>query len=174
VVLLGHSRGGMVISEAGDHPAVRHLVYLAGFMAEPGEDMGGLLVDGAENLVLQGTRREADGTHSHFDPELAEATFYHDCPPERTAWAVARLRRQRASFPASPGPVCAWRVRPTTYCVCGEDRTISPAVQRRWAARVGGSVEWPTSHSPFVSRPELVVDLLVSLAQADAEAPATT
>jgi hypothetical protein len=56
--------------------------------------------------------------------------------------------------------------------VCGEDRTISPATQRRWASRVGASVEWPTSHSPFLSQPELVVDLLVALARA--EAPATT
>jgi hypothetical protein len=54
--------------------------------------------------------------------------------------------------------------------VCGLDRTISPAVQRRWAARVGHSVEWPTSHSPFVSRPELVVELLVELAHADGTA----
>jgi pimeloyl-ACP methyl ester carboxylesterase len=164
VVLLGHSRGGMVISEAGDHPAVARLVYLAGYMAEPGEDVSDLLVDGPDNLVLRGTRPEPDGHHSHFDPDLAEATFYHDCTPDRVAWALERLRRQRASFPAAPGPVCAWRVRPTTYCVCSEDRTISPAVQRRWAARVERSVEWTTSHSPFASRPELVVDLLVELA----------
>jgi pimeloyl-ACP methyl ester carboxylesterase len=172
VVLVGHSRGGMVISEAGDHPAVRHLVYLAGFMAEPGEDTSDLLVDGRANAVLAGTRPEPDGAHSHFDPEHGERTFYHDCSPERVAWANGRLRRQRASFPAQPGPVSAWRTVPTTYCVCTLDRTISPTVQRRWAARVGRSVEWPTSHSPFVSRPELVVDLLVELATADEPATA--
>jgi pimeloyl-ACP methyl ester carboxylesterase len=172
VVLLGHSRGGMVISEAGDHPAVRHLVYLAGWMAAPGDDVSDAIVDGADNLVLQGTRPEPDGVHSSFAPELAEATFYHDAPPDRVAWAIDRLRRQRHSFALEPGPVSAWRTVPTTYCVCGEDRTISPSTQRRWAARVGSSVEWPTSHSPFVSQPELVVDLLVALARA--EAPATT
>ena len=174
VVLVGHSRGGMVISEAGDHPAVRRLVYLAGSMAEPGEDLADLLTDGAANKVLAGTRREPDGAHSHFDPAHAEATFYHDAPPDRVAWAIERLRRQRSSFPAAPGPVLAWRTRPTTYCVCTEDQTISPATQRRWAGRVGHSVEWPTSHSPFVSQPDLVVDLLVDLARAGATAPAAT
>jgi pimeloyl-ACP methyl ester carboxylesterase len=166
VVLVGHSRGGMVISEAGDHPAVRHLVYLAGYMAEAGEDTSDLIVDGPDNLVLQGTRMEPDGLHSTFAPELAEATFYHDAPPDRVAWATERLCRQRHSFAPGPGPVSAWRTVPTTFCVCTEDRTISPAAQRRWAAKVGSSVEWPTSHSPFVSQPELVVALFAELAGA--------
>jgi pimeloyl-ACP methyl ester carboxylesterase len=165
VVLVGHSRGGMVISEAGDHPAVRHLVYVAGYMAEPDEDPTGLLTDGADNLVLRGTRRDAEGAFTTFDPELAEATFYHDCPPEAVATAVAGLRRQRASFPAAPGPVLAWRRTPTTYCVCTLDRTISPDRQRLWARRVGASVEWESSHSPFLSRPDLVAGLLVERAR---------
>jgi hypothetical protein len=152
-----------VLSEAGDHPAVRRLVYLAALMPEPGEDTSTILADGADNLVLRGMRHEEDGRYSTFDPALAEATFFHDCPPELVALGIGQLRRQRASLPAGPGPVPAWRRKPTTYCVCTRDRTISCETQRRWAARVDASVEWDTSHSPFLSRPDLVADLLAAL-----------
>jgi hypothetical protein len=54
---------------------------------------------------------------------------------------------------------------PSTYAICTEDRGVEPDLQRRLAARAGTTVEWDTSHSPFLSRPDLVVDLLAGLAE---------
>jgi pimeloyl-ACP methyl ester carboxylesterase len=62
--------------------------------------------------------------------------------------------------------VPAWRAVPSTYAVCLEDRTIDPDAQRVMARRATRTVEWPTSHSPFLSEPQLVVDLLADEAAA--------
>ena len=59
--------------------------------------------------------------------------------------------------------MAAWREKPATYVVCTDDRGLTTALQRSNAARVGESIDWPTSHSPFLSRPELVAELLVEL-----------
>ena len=69
-----------------------------------------------------------------------------------------------AGFSQLPRAV-AWRERPSTYVVCTEDRAIAPALQRRLATRCNEVIEWPTSHSPFVSRPVLVSELLLTLAR---------
>jgi len=57
----------------------------------------------------------------------------------------------------------AWREKAATYVVCTDDRALPVALQRSNAARIGNAVEWPTSHSPFLSRPGLVADLLLEL-----------
>ena len=59
----------------------------------------------------------------------------------------------------------AWRTIPSTYVVCSEDRAIDVWLQEAFATRATNTVVWPTSHSPFVSRPELVVELLAGLAR---------
>ena len=61
--------------------------------------------------------------------------------------------------------VAAWHDIPSTYVVCTEDRAINPEFQRALATRTTTSVEWPTSHSPFFSRPDLLADLLIGLAR---------
>jgi hypothetical protein len=58
----------------------------------------------------------------------------------------------------------AWQRLPSTYVVCTEDQAVAPALQRALATRCTRTIEWPTSHSPFLSRPELVADLLTELA----------
>jgi hypothetical protein len=58
----------------------------------------------------------------------------------------------------------AWHDIPSTYVVCTEDRAVAPGLQRALAGRCGRTIEWRSSHSPFLSRPELVADLLIELA----------
>ncbi|MCL6281802.1 alpha/beta hydrolase [Streptomyces albidoflavus] len=91
---------------------------------------------------------------------LDAGVLYDDCPAPLARRAVGLLREQ--------GPGCGrgvperqgWRTTPSTYVVCARDRAIDPGVQRRMAARCGEVREWPTGHSPFVGRPELVVGLV--------------
>jgi pimeloyl-ACP methyl ester carboxylesterase len=162
-VLLGHSYGGAVISAAGVHSNVAHLVYLCAFALDVGES--------AQKNSLEG----GDGPSDLFpalvfgdgvitcDPERAVAAFYHDCLPEVASAAVDRLRPESLAALAGEVDAAAWRHKPATYVVCTEDRALPVALQRSNAARVGESIDWATSHSPFLSRPELVADLLVEL-----------
>jgi pimeloyl-ACP methyl ester carboxylesterase len=166
VVLCGHSYGGSVITEAGDHPSVAHLVYLCAFALDEGETT----TSAATGEELPSTdlgaafRFSEDGERVHLDPDGARTAFYLDCDPADADAALARLRPMAFACFTAPVSTAAWRDRPSTYAVCTEDLAVHPALQRVLAARCSETVEWPTSHSPFVSRPELVADLLARLA----------
>ena len=156
-VLLGHSRGGRVISEAGAHPRVASLVYLTAFLTEPGQESGGAVRE--EDLDF-GT----DGT-AIPKSDRARGLFYNDCTDEQAAWAMERLRPMfRSAEPVAP-PRLAWKQKPATYVVCSIDQAIPAAAQRKMAVHAGRTVEWETGHSPFLNRPELVADLLIALAK---------
>ena len=162
-VLVGHSYGGAVITEAGVHGAVAHLVYLTAFVLELGESPAkNDLAGGEDGTALNQAMQFGDGVLT-LEPELAIEAFYHDCPPDLARAAVNRLRPQ--SLNALQGEVTqvAWREKPATYVVCTDDRGLPTALQRANAARVGNSIDWDTSHSPFLSRPDLVADLLIDL-----------
>ena len=156
-VVLGHSYGGSVITGL---TRAAHLVYLAAFVPDHGESAAGL--GGPDPMVDAVVRRRPDGL-SEVDPDLAAQALYADCSPERAAWACALLRPQAPGHGRGvPGRI-AWRTTPSTYVVCRQDRALDPAVQRRMARRCTQVREWATSHSPFISRPDLVVDLLIEL-----------
>ncbi len=173
VVLVGHSYGGAVVTEVGAHPGVGHLVFLAGFPLDEGESCASAAV--AETRALDhrdrpdlgaGLVRGPDGSAT-LDPGVAAACLYGDCDDETVAWALARLGPHRlAALTQQPSSV-GWRSRPSTYIVCSQDMTVHPDLERVLARRCTTSVEWDTGHSPFLSRPELVADLLVGLARED-------
>ena len=144
-ILLGHSRGGIVISEAGAHRRVGSLIYLTAFLLEAGETFG-----------------PAAG---ELRAPLGNDRFYNDCPDEQVAWAAKQLRPTfMGGAPFTPSRL-AWAQKPTTYVVCTLDAAIPVADQRTMALRAGRSVEWETGHSPFLNRPDLVAELLVALAE---------
>jgi pimeloyl-ACP methyl ester carboxylesterase len=162
VVLVGHSYGGSVITDAGAHPNVVHLVYLTSFPLDDGESVAANKLVGGEDTRLPEAMVFA-GDLVHFAPERATEFFYHDCAPEVAAAAVAQLRPM--SLPAMMGTprAVAWREKPSTYVVCTDDRALPLALQQSAASRCGTVVEMPTSHSPFASQPDLVVDVLLAL-----------
>ena len=164
VVLVGHSYGGAAITDAGTHPAVRHLVYITAFCLDAHESIITNDLAGGEHAELATVIEfGADGTIT-VDPARAGDIFYADCDPAAIPGYVARLVPEGADgFSQTPRSV-AWWERPSTYVVCTEDRALGPELQRNLAARCATTVEWPTSHSPFFSRPELVTDLLARLA----------
>ena len=167
VVLCGHSYGGAVITDAGDHPAVRHLVYLCAFALDPGEDVttAAAGVEVASSAIADAFRFSEDGTMVHLDPEGARTAFYLDCDRADADAALERLRPMAFACFTAPATKTPRRDRESTYVVCTEDEAIHPELQRVLAKRCTTSVEWPTSHSPFVSQPNLVVDLLAGLAR---------
>jgi pimeloyl-ACP methyl ester carboxylesterase len=168
VILVGHSAGGAVITEAAaNHPAVVHLVYLCGFMLDVGESLGSLLAevsDGVPRLAPgAGIEVRKDGT-TYLLPDVARDAFYADCTPADASWAIRQLSDESAASARQTPHAVAWHGIPSTYVIAGADHAVPPVLQRRLASRASATVEWPTGHSPFLSRPELVADLLADLA----------
>ena len=162
-LLVGHSYGGVVVTDAGRHPAVAHVAYITAFALESGESANENTLTGGEGVTtLADAIMVGDGV-TRVDPDLAVPAFFHDCPPAVARDAANRLRPM--SLTAMQGKVegAAWREKPATYVVCTDDRAIPVPLQRSNAARVGNTLEWPTSHSPFLSRPDLVAGLLLEL-----------
>lgn len=168
VILVGHSAGGAVITEAAaNHPAVVHLVYLCGFMLDADESLGSLLAPVSDEVPKlapgAGIELREDGT-TYLSPVVARGAFYADCTPEDAAWAIQRLGDECSASARQTPHAVAWRETPSTYVVARADRAVPPVLQRRLASRASATLEWPTGHSPFLSRPDLVASLLADLA----------
>jgi pimeloyl-ACP methyl ester carboxylesterase len=113
-------------------------------------------------LLAGGKLMEAivlDGASVSVDPAAAAEVFYGDADPDTAAALVARLRPM-AIDPAASTTAPAWRSIPSTYVVCANDQALPVASQRMMAKRAGEVVEWPTDHSPFVTRPAEIADLV--------------
>lgn len=170
VTLLGHSFGGMVITEAAaNHPAVRHLIYLCAFMPDTGETLQALAESAPSEEMLGPHRGDVliheDGT-MEIEPDAAADLFYADCSPADTETAVNRLRPDLAAVGAQAPAAIAWHQTPSSYVICSRDRALSPTLQRRLARRSSRTLELPASHSPFLSRPEACAELVADLAAA--------
>jgi pimeloyl-ACP methyl ester carboxylesterase len=164
VVLCGHSYGGAVISEAGAHDHVRHLVYLTAFALDVGETVldnaaaQDPVASAAPPVAMSGALRvEDDGRTVVVDPAAVTAAFYADCDPAPVDRLVPHSMR---AFEIQT-TAAAWRDRPSTYVVCTQDQAIHPDVQRFFAGRTGGrTVELDASHSPMLSMPDAVAEIL--------------
>lgn len=156
-VVLGHSYGGAVITGL---TGAGHLVYLAAYVPTDRESAASL--GGSGHFVDAVVRRRADG-RTELDPAAALPALYADCSAVDASRAVSLLRPQAPGHSRGVPQRVAWRTVPSTYVVCERDQTVDPAVQRRLAARCGTVLTWPTGHSPFCSRPDLLVGLLAGL-----------
>ena len=164
VVLVAHSLAGLVAPLVAAAAPVRRLVYLAAMLPEPGRS-----VDDRARAGRRMTRRgigrgqtvNDDGSTS-LRPDVAVDLLYPDSPPERAAWAVARLRRQHWRITAEPSPVAGRPAAPATYVLCREDRIIDAGWARAEASRQAELVELPGDHSPMLSRPAELADLLTA------------
>lgn len=171
VILVGHSYGGVVITEAGLHPNVSHLFYIASFNLDEGESAMSAAVADSEAGALDHSGRPdvlsymhvADDGTSTVDDEGARILFYNDCSTEVADWALSRLGPHPIETLSQAPAAVAWRHQPSTYAICAKDNIVHPDLQRMLARRATTSVEWPTGHSPFLSRPDLVADLLLSV-----------
>tara|TARA_B100000161_G_scaffold31274_1_gene18592 strand:+ start:7498 stop:8154 length:657 start_codon:yes stop_codon:yes gene_type:complete len=156
VILLGHSYGGIVISSAAEaKDNVDQLIYLSAILLEPGESMqldgSKIQIDVDENLM------------SEVKESSAIPAFYGDVDP-KLAKASIELLRPFPIVSGSQGIGEAWREKHSTYIVCREDKAIPPELQYVMAKKADRIIEWKCGHSPFLSKPKLVIDLLLKLA----------
>lgn len=161
VVAVGHSMGGLVLTEAGagstGHRSAAHLVYVTATMVDPDDPPDDRHFNVTDIL-------EFVGEQVRTDPEIAASIFYNRCTPDTVAWAVPRLREMSiASLVPSPSGTIAWREVPSTYIVCTDDRVMSPEVQRKMAANATSRLEIDADHSPFLSKPEELADLITEI-----------
>jgi pimeloyl-ACP methyl ester carboxylesterase len=163
-VLVAHSYGGVIATQVGDHPRVEGIVYVASFNLAEGEtvaqtvDTAGGSKSGADALMT-----DADG-FLVIDPETAISSFYNDCAATVAAQAAARLTPEyAASRTVSPTHV-AWRSVPSTYVVCTQDLALPAATQRVLARRATWRTELASGHSPMLSMPAQLADVLVEAA----------
>jgi pimeloyl-ACP methyl ester carboxylesterase len=163
VVLVGHSYGGAVISDAGAHPNVEHLVYLTALVLDSGESASVNGLTGGEGSALVDAMVFDDGMLT-VEAERIVELFFHDCAPDVATGAAARLLPMTMAAMTAGSRAAAWRERPSTYVVCTDDRALPVPLQRSCAERVGTVVEMPTSHSPFLSRPDELARMLAALA----------
>jgi pimeloyl-ACP methyl ester carboxylesterase len=165
-VLVGHSYGGVVISEAGNHPKVSALVYIAAFAPDTGESVAALIKDpppgapvppivpAGQGFLLLDTAKFRDSFAA--DVSADKAAFMAD---SQVPWGVAALEG------AVTTP--AWKSKPNWYLVASEDRMIPPRAQRSMAERARSTVaEVAASHAVYVSQPGAVADLIVKAAKA--------
>lgn len=159
VVVVGHSYGGMVISEAASGLSnVGRLVYLAAFMTDEGEDE--LSIMAGHDSPLLGAIVEVDGG-AGIDPARAHALLFGDSSAEVVARIVPLLRPMRGGVEGLNGAP-AWKSIRSTYVVCTADGALPVAAQRAMATRAEVVVEWPTDHSPFLTRPGELAALIAS------------
>ena len=160
LVVVGHSYAGVVVTEAVDDPRVDRLVYLCAFLPAEGQSLVALLPPGEPPPYVE---FRADGIVTFVEP-LARDTLYNDCDDAVAEEAVGRLVLHTASAVTAPVSRAAWRTIPSTYVVCTHDRTIPPDLQRTMAASATDVVEIPTDHSPMLSAPARVAEIVAAAA----------
>jgi len=159
VVVVGHSYGGAVITEAvTDAAEVRQLVYLAAFMPEPGQSILDV-IGGKPPLWWMPSPNGRTVT-----VDRPKALFYNDCDDATADAAVARLQPQSLASLVQPTSVAAWREIPSTYIVCLKDGAGSPEVQRAIGSRARRLLEIDSGHTPQLSKPGVLAEVLGSLA----------
>ena len=166
VVLVGHSYGGAVITEAAAAaPNVTHLVYLTAFCVDEGQSLGQVAATSPTEADLGAALRVHDDGTATLDLTLAVGALYGDCDANEVAAALPRLGPQPLATFSQPIRTASWKTTPATYIACTEDRAITIELQRLMAARCGHVVDLPASHSPFLSMPARVADVLEPLAR---------
>src|SRR5215471_13687059 len=165
VVLVGHSYGGAVITEAGNDPNVAALVYITAFAPDKGESMASLIKDPPPGAPVPPILPPQDG-YLFLDKAKFAASFAADVDAEKAAfmadsqvpWGVAALRGT-ISEPA-------WRAKPSWYLIATDDKMIPPDAQRAMSKRAGATVvEVKGSHAVYVSQPSAVADLIAKAAK---------
>jgi pimeloyl-ACP methyl ester carboxylesterase len=159
-ILVGHSYGGVVITEAGNDPKVAGLVYVTAFAPDTGESVAALIKDPPPGAPVPPILPPRDG-YLFLDKAKFPASFAADVEPEKAAfmadaqvpWGVEAL----GGTVSEP----AWKRKPSWYMVATEDKMIPPAAQRFMASRAGASVvEEAGSHAIYVSQPQAVAALI--------------
>src|SRR5947207_39192 len=160
VILVGHSYGGVVITEAGNHPKVTGLVYIAAFAPDKGESVASLIKEPPPGAPVPPILPPQDG-FLFLDRAKFAASFAADVAEELAAFMADAQVPWGVEALAGKIQQPAWKSKPSWYLLTTEDRMIPPAAQRAMSGRAGSTVtEVRASHSVYVSRPDVVVNLI--------------
>jgi pimeloyl-ACP methyl ester carboxylesterase len=166
VVLVGHSYGGAVITEAGNDPKVAALVYIAAFAPDTGESVNTLIANPPPGAPVPPILPPKDG-FLLLDREKFPAAFAGDLPAEQAAFMADSQVPWGVDALGGSIKDPAWRTKPSWYLVTTEDRMIPPPAQRAMSARAGSTVvEVAGSHAIYLSQPATVAALIEQAASA--------
>jgi pimeloyl-ACP methyl ester carboxylesterase len=173
-VLVGHSYGGVVITEAGNHPNVDTLVYITAFAPDAGESVGTLIANPPSGSPVPPILPPVDGFLMLDKAKFAES-FAGDVPPEKADFMANS--QVPWGLDALNGAVItpAWKIKPSWYLVVTEDKMIPPPAQQFMSQRAGSTVnEVGGSHAIYVSNPQPVADIIEEAATRSSKASAQT
>ncbi|MFM0095108.1 alpha/beta hydrolase [Paraburkholderia nemoris] len=166
VVLVGHSYGGAVISEAGNDPKVSRLVYIAAFAPDNGESVKTLTSNPPPGAAIPPILPPVDG-FLMLDKTKFVASFAGDVKPERASFLANAQVPWGVDAYMGQVTTAAWHTKPSWYLVTKDDKMIPPDAQRAMSKRAGATVvETPGSHAIYESRPAAVAALIEQAATA--------
>src|SRR5712671_4756495 len=164
-ILVGHSYGGAVITEAGNHPNVSSLVYIAAFAPDKGESVGSLIKDPPPGAPVPPILPPQDG-YLFLDKAKFPASFAADVDAEKAAFMADSQVPWGVEALSGTIRQAAWRTKPSWYLVVTDDKMIPPPAQRFMSKRAGSTiVEVAGSHAIYVSQPNAVATLIESAAK---------
>jgi pimeloyl-ACP methyl ester carboxylesterase len=166
-LLVGHSYGGVVITEAGNAPDVVGLVYIAAFIPDQGESAVSLLSSApAANNDMRATKDD----FLYLDPAAFPADFAADLPAAEAKFMAHSQQMLAKAAGGAPVTTAAWHQKKSWALVATPDHNINPDLERRMAKRAGSeTIEVAASHAAYVSKPEDVARLIERAAKASAQ-----
>lgn len=166
VLLVGHSYGGTVITEAGNNPKVAGLVYVAAFAPDTGESSGGLAKPYGPTPGIS-ELRPIEGGFLVITPKGILEDFGPDLPLPEKALLIATQAATQGAVLGTPITTAAWRTKPSWFVVASNDRMISPEQEKATAKRMNATtLTLPTSHLAMLAKPVQVADFIASAASA--------
>jgi pimeloyl-ACP methyl ester carboxylesterase len=169
VVLVGHSLGGLVISQTAERipEKISSLVYLCAMLLQDGQSTIDAAVNDPDSQLMANISLDEAAAASSVAASAVRDLFYGDCTIEASDKATRLLVPEAVGPASTPVKITAerWGSLPRSYIICTQDRAISRAQQRAMIAAVGVDrvVEMESSHSPFISQPERLAALLIDL-----------
>ena len=167
-ILVGHSYGGAVITEAGRESSVAGLVYVAAHMPDAGEKESDDGKRFPSDLAKSGAIKKTPDGFTYIDPAQFHELFAADLPADRAAFMARSQVLNRADNFSATITTAAWKTKPSWMLVAGSDRTISPDLERWYSKRAKShTVEVAgASHAVYVSHPKEIAEIIESAARA--------
>jgi pimeloyl-ACP methyl ester carboxylesterase len=166
-LLIGHSYGGVVITEAGNAPNVVGLVYIAAFIPDQGESAVNLL---SQAPAANNDMRATADDFLYLDPAAFPGDFAGDVPPDQAKFMAHSQAMLAKAAAGAPVTTAAWHQKKSWALVATRDRNINPDLQRKMAKRAGSeTIEVPGSHAVYLSKPNEVARLIERAAKASTQ-----
>src|SRR6267142_5230060 len=165
VILVGHSYGGAVITEAGNDPKVAGLVYVAAFALDKGESVSALIKDPPPGAPVPPILPPVDG-FLLLDKAKFPASFAGDVSPEKAEFMADSQVPWGVDALGGTISEAAWKAKPSWYLLTTEDRMLPPDAQRLMSKRAGATVvEVKSSHAVYLSHPQAVAHIIEEAAR---------